>query len=53
MCTDTSSKMCWPEDRIDEQQRGDGYGIAAKRRPSGMQLAGLKCSVDDTIIDTH
>lgn len=53
MCTDTSSTMCWPEDRIDEQQRGASYGIAAKLLPSGLQLVGLKCSVDDTIIDRH
>jgi len=53
MCTDTSSTMCWPEDRIDERQRGASYGIAAKLLPSRLQRASFKLPVDFTMLDRH
>ena len=52
MCTDTSSKMWWPEDRIDEQKRGDGCGIAAKLLPSDLQRFGFELQVDFMMLDT-
>lgn len=52
MCTDTSSKMWWPEDRIREQKRGDDYGIAAKFLPSDLQRVGFKFQVDFMMLDT-
>jgi len=65
MCTDTSSKMWWPKDRndgpqrrtattdrIDEQKRGDGYGILRDATPVGQHPAAFKLQFDIMMLDT-